>query len=67
MLQRKGKQSTSDIPIGTTRKNLAIGKRKLEHCEPGVTREEVLGFIEKVVTSPKPYQKRVESPAPASK
>lgn len=50
----------SDIPI----KNKP--KRKLEDCEPGATRDEVLQFIEKVATSPKPCRKRAEPPAPAS-
>lgn len=49
------------------KKHLAIEKRKLEDCEPGATRSEVLQYIDKVITSPKPSQKRVESPAPASK
>ena len=56
----------SDIPI-ESKKRLAIKQRKLEDCEPGATRDEVLQFIEKVATSTKPYQKRVESPAPTSK
>ncbi len=56
----------SDIPI-KARKHLATKKRKLEDCEPGATREEVLQFIEKVATSPKPCRKRAESPAQASK
>ena len=55
-------QSKKRTPTG-----LPIRKRKLEECEPGATREEVLQFIGKVATSPKPYRKRVESPAPASK
>ena len=45
----------------------AKSRRKLEDCEPGATRKEVLHFIEKVATSPKSSQKRVEQPAPASK
>ncbi len=52
----------SDIPIKVKGR-----PRKLEDCKPGATRDEVLRFMEKVVTSPKPCQKRAESPAPASK
>ena len=51
----------SDIPIKSKR------KRKLEDCEPGATRDEVLQFIEKVATSPKPSRKRDQPPALASK
>ena len=47
----------SDIPI-KAKKHPAIKKRNLEDCEPGATREEVLQFIEKVATSPKPSRKR---------
>ena len=54
------------IPI-KAKKRLAIRKRNLEDCKPGATRKEVLQFIEKAATSPKPCRKRVESPAPASK
>jgi len=53
MGKRSGK--SADIPI-----------RKLEDCKPGATRKEVLQFIEKVATSPKPCRKRAESPAPTS-
>ena len=49
----------SDIPI-KARNRLAVKKCKLEDCEPGASREEVLQFIEKVATSPKPCRKRVE-------
>lgn len=59
------KTKESHIPI-KAKKHLAIKKRNLEDCEPGASREEVLAFIEKVATSPKPCQKRVESPAPSS-
>lgn len=41
--------------------------RKLEDYQPGATREEVLHFMEKVVTSPKPSRKREQSLAPISK
>jgi len=44
-----------------------IKGRKLEDCEPGATREEVLKFIEKVATSPKPSRKNVKPPVPVSK
>ncbi len=37
-------------------------RRKLEECEPGATREEVLQFIEKVATSPKSCRKRDSQP-----
>ena len=47
----------SDIPI-KAKKYPAIKRRKLEDCEPGATRKEVLQFIEKVATSPKPSRKR---------
>jgi len=56
----------SDIPI-KVKKHPPIKKHKLEDCEPGATREEVLQFIERVATSPKPSRKRAESPAPSSK
>ena len=56
----------SEIPI-KAKKHPVLKKRNLEDCEPGATREEVLQFIEKVATSPKPSQKRAESPAPTSK
>lgn len=49
----------SDIPI-KAKKHPAIKRRKLEDCEPGATRDEVLQFIEKIATSPKPCRKRVE-------
>jgi hypothetical protein len=56
----------SDMPI-KSRKQKVIQKRNLEDCEPGATREEVLQFIEKVATSPKPCSMRGQSPAPTSK
>lgn len=40
--------------------------RKLEDCEPGASRDEVLQFIEKVATSPKSSRKRGVPPAPTS-
>jgi len=49
----------SDIPI-KAKKHPAIKRRELEDCEPGATRDEVLQFIEKIATSPKPCRKRVE-------
>ena len=45
----------SDIPI-KAQKHPVTKRRKLEDCEPGATRKEVLQFIEKVATSPKPSQ-----------
>lgn len=56
----------SDIPI-KSKKHSAIKKRNLEDCEPGATRGKVLQFIKKVAISPKPCQKHVEPPVPASK
>jgi len=56
----------TDIPIRTER-HPAIKQRKLEDCEPAATIEEVLQFIEKVATSPKPCVKRAQSPDPVSK
>ena len=54
------------IPIGKkdikTTSKTTIKKRKLEDCEPGATREEVLQFIEKVATSPRPSQKHGKPP-----
>lgn len=47
----------SDIPI-KTKKCPVTKRRKLEDCEPGATRKEVLQFIENVATSPKPSRKR---------
>ncbi len=55
----------SDIPI-KDQKHQVTRRRKLEDCEPGATRDEVLQFIEKVATSPKPSRKSVQSPAPTS-
>ncbi len=55
----------SDIPIKIKRH--IAGRRNLEDCEPGATRDEVLQFIEKVATSPKPSHKHDKSPAPTSK
>ena len=40
---------------------------RLEDCEPGATRGEVLRFIKTVATSPKPCQKRAEPPVPTLK
>ncbi len=38
--------------------------RNLEDCEPGATRQEVLGLIDKVVKAPKPSRKHTEPPVP---
>ena len=65
MPKQKSNQSTNDIPIGTISKS-PIAKRKLEDCDPGATRQEVLLFIEKVAKSPKPPRKHGEPPDSAS-
>lgn len=54
-----------DVPSHISKKRTKLPTR-LEDCEPGATRKEVLRFIEKVATSPKPSQKRVEPPDSAS-
>jgi hypothetical protein len=41
-------------------------KHELEDYKTDVTRKEVLQFIEKIATSSKPCQKRVEPPAVTS-
>ena len=64
-MPRQRKEPSIDIPIGIVSKP-PIAKRKLEDCEPGAAREEVLQFIEKVATSPRPSQKHGKSPAPTS-
>jgi hypothetical protein len=47
----------SDIPI-KAEKHPITKRRKLEDCEPGASRKEVLQFIEKVAASPKTSRKR---------
>ena len=60
-MTQKRKTLTANIPIELITK-APIKKRKLEDCEPGATREEVLQFIEKVSTSPKTSQKHGKPP-----